>query len=376
MDGWCIGLMSGTSMDAVDAALCRFNAGSFGGVQQSASSSYPEPVRQRLLELQAAPDKPLTLRELAQLEQAVTHAFVAATRAVLAQAGLRPEQILVVGAHGQTVFHDPLTARSSYQLIDPGSLAVLTGIRVVADFRRADIALGGQGAPLVPAFHHFVFGGLPDAAIVNIGGIANVTLLGAQVHGFDTGPGNGLMNEWAQRHLGVTFDAQGAWAASGRLDPELLEILLAEPFFALSPPKSTGRDAFNLDWATRCDPALGQRAPANVQRTLCELTARTIADAIHAHAAPIRSVHVCGGGAHNQFLMSRLRTLLAAATVETTAALGLHPDWVEAAAFAWLGWRRLQGLTGNLRQVTGAREEAVLGGLYCPAPVTFLAARS
>lgn len=365
--------MSGTSMDAVDAALCRFDATGFAGVAATASRAYPNTVRDRLLQLQAAPDTPVTLHELAFLEQSVTQAFAAATQDLLVRAELDPAQVLAIGAHGQTVYHDPRQARSSLQLIDPGRLAVQTGIRVVADFRRADIALGGQGAPLAPAFHQAVFGTEPGAAVVNIGGIANVTLLGAQVCGFDTGPGNGLMNEWVRRHLGTEFDDQGAWAASGTLDPELLEILLADPYFSQPPPKSTGRDTFNLDWAMRRDPALTRRPPADVQRTLCELTARTITDALAGRTAPVHarenSVHVCGGGARNRFLMSRLNALLESATVQTTASLGLDPDWVEAAAFAWLAWRRLQELPGNLCSVTGAHSAAILGGLYCPVPM-------
>jgi anhydro-N-acetylmuramic acid kinase len=270
------------------------------------------------------------------------------------------------------VFHDTSAQPwATQQLGDPSRIAARSGIATVADFRRKDVALGGQGAPLVPAFHHALFASADEArCALNIGGIANVTLLpdadAARVRGFDTGPGNGLMDEWSERHLGRAYDADGAFAASGRCNGPLLQALLADPYFNRPPPKSTGRGYFQLAWVERRFPALASLAPADVQATLAELTTRSIAADILAHQPDTRRVLVCGGGGRNGYLMQSLRAALPACTVQPSDDYGLDAGWVEAAAFAWLAMRTLEGLPGNLPGVTGASRPAVLGGIFKP----------
>jgi anhydro-N-acetylmuramic acid kinase len=365
-----LGLMSGTSMDGVDAALCEFADGHFTRIVASGARRYAAPLRAALLKLQR--DQPaLTLDRLARLDHGVARHFAAAATAVLAKAGVDAGAVRAIGAHGQTVFHDPAGARSSLQLGDPGLIAAQAGIATVADFRRADIALGGQGAPLAPAFHHAMFAtGAEPRCVVNIGGIANVTVLPdgdpARVRGFDTGPGNALLDEWIQARRRRAFDKDGRWAASGAVEPKLLGALLADPWFRRRPPKSTGRGEFNLAWAQRRFRTLSWLPPASVQRTFAELTARSIADAIARHAAGTRRVLVCGGGARNAHLLQRLGELVSPAVVESTSAHGLDPQQVEAVAWAWLAMRTVNGLPGNVPAVTGARRAAVLGGLYRP----------
>lgn len=368
MHALCIGLMSGTSMDAVDAALCAFDGTRFGRVQATASVRYPPELRARLLRLQRD-NGALTIAELCELDNAVAEGFAAAAQRLLADAALVPAAIRAIGSHGQTVFHDPERVRSSIQLGNPSLIAARTGITTVADFRRADIARGGHGAPLVPAFHHALFANpLEPRCIVNIGGIANITILPGGDHdavrGFDTGPGNGLMDEWCELHLGEPYDAEGRLAAGGELQADLLEALLAEPYFSRPFPKSTGRDQFNLAWAQYRYPRLGLLRPADVQRTFCELTALSITRAIREHAPATRRVLPCGGGALNPFLLGRLRNVLDGIAVDDAARYGVDVGWVEAAAFAWLAMRALEGLPGNLPGVTGASTDTVLGGIY------------
>jgi anhydro-N-acetylmuramic acid kinase len=363
-----VGLMSGTSMDGVDAALCVFEAERFAGVRATHTVAYAEALRQRLLALQREL-QPIALGELAELDNAVAQGFVAATLGLLAKAGVEAGAVRAIGSHGQTVFHDPERARSSLQLGNPAWISQHTGIDTVADFRRADIALGGHGAPLVPAFHHAQFARAGEArCIVNIGGIANLTILPgddrAAVRGFDTGPGNGLMDEWAELHLSERFDAGGRFAAAGTLHEPLLAALQADPYFGREPPKSTGRAEFNLAWAQRRYPRLGHLRPADVQRTFCELTVRTLTQAIRRHAPDTRRVLPCGGGARNEFLLARLREAQRGIAVETSDAWGLDAGAVETSAFAWLAMRAIHGLPGNLPGVTGASREAVLGGVY------------
>jgi len=363
-----VGLMSGTSMDGVDGVVCAFEGTTFRGVQAHAATAYPPELRGRLLRLQRE-SPALTLRELAQLDRAVARAFADTALATMAAAALPASSIQAIGSHGQTVFHDPVTVGSSLQLGDPNAIAQATGVTTVADFRRADIALGGHGAPLVPAFHQALLASaeLPRA-VVNIGGIANVTLLADEhshtVCGFDTGPGNGLMDEWAEQHLRQPYDAGGEFAGRGRLQLPLLEALLEEPYFAAPPPKSTGRGEFNLDWLQRRYPALQLLEAADVQRTLCELTAYTISEAILRHGPGTHEVLVCGGGIKNQPLMRRLGELLGSMRLRSIAEAGIDPQQVEAAAFAWLAMRAIKGLPGNLPAVTGASRPAVLGGIY------------
>jgi anhydro-N-acetylmuramic acid kinase len=364
-----LGLMSGTSMDGVDAALCELRNRRFLRVVGSHAQPYPMALRDELLNLQRT-QPAITLETFARLDHAVGATFADAALTLLREVGLTPGEIRAIGSHGQTVFHDPAGVRSSLQLGDPSLIAATTGITTVADFRRADVARGGQGAPLVPAFHHSVFASDWEArAVVNIGGIANLTALpGADaraVRGFDTGPGNGLMDEWImQSQQRQPMDRDGRWAASGTLHDGLLQALQGDPYFAQQPPKSTGREYFNVEWMRKRCPQLGELSAADVQRTLCELTASTIATAVQKHASSTGSLYVCGGGAANTFLMRRLKELLPKVSVSDTGKLGLAPNLVEPAAFAWLAMRTLQELPGNLPAVTGASRDAVLGGIY------------
>lgn len=357
-----IGLMSGTSMDGIDAALVRF--GDTGmDLLATLARPYPGPLRERLIAarqvtgLRAPGDVP-------ELDRAVGDCFRDAANALLAAAGVDAADVAAIGSHGQTLRHEPGGDHPyTLQIGNPEVIATGTGITTVADFRAADIALGGQGAPLAPAFHEWLFGQPGRHRVVlNIGGIANVTVLhgdGAPTTGFDTGPGNTLLDAWTQRHKAEPCDRDGAWAAAGRVDGDLLDRLLADPYFAAPPPKSTGFEHFNLKWLDRF--GVAALDPADVQATLCQLTAQTIADAIPGET---QEVLACGGGVHNAELMRRLRSALADAKLRSTAIAGLDPDWVEAAAFAWLAMRTLAGLPGNLPSVTGAEREAVLGVVH------------
>ncbi|WP_428310792.1 anhydro-N-acetylmuramic acid kinase [Hydrocarboniphaga sp.] len=365
-----IGLISGTSQDGIDAVLAEFEHGQFQRLLATHSGAYPPAIRSRLLEL-GYEASPVTLAEYAALDRAVADAFADTAIELLRIAGVDHAAVNVLGSHGQTVFHDAVGIANSLQLGDPSRIAVRSRIVTVADFRRADVALGGQGAPLLPVFHHALFAedGRP-AAVLNLGGIANLTLLpsadAAAVRGFDCGPANGLMDEWAELHTGARYDADGAFAASGKVHVPLLEALLADPYFALPAPKSTGRGYFRLAWVRALWPTLDQLPAADVQRTLCELTARSALQALQAAMPEARELLVCGGGVRNRFLMQRLRALAPQLRVESTEARGLHPDWVEATAFAWLAVQRLDGCAGNLPGVTGASRAAVLGGVFDP----------
>lgn len=354
--------MSGTSLDGVDCALADF-AGAAPKTVATHFAPFDAPLRAELLALQGKTDNELDRAALAANH--LVRAYAGAVASVLKQSGVDAGAIRAIGAHGQTIRHRP-EAGYTLQINNPALLAELTGISVVADFRARDIAAGGQGAPLVPAFHRAVFGATGKArVIVNIGGIANLTVLAADggVLGFDTGPGNVLMDLWIQRHQGATHDAGGAWAASGNVLPDLLAKLRAEPYLALKPPKSTGRDLFNPDWLARH--VGGAAAPADVQATLCEFTAATIVDAIAAQMGDTSvEIFVCGGGVHNTTLQARLRALATRWSWQGTDALGVDPDWVEAMAFAWLAQQTLEGQPGNIASVTGARGPRVLGALY------------
>ena len=361
-----IGLMSGTSADGVDAVIAEFEQGRFLRLAATHHQPHAAQLRVALLALGRDSGAQLPLATLASLDVAIAQQFATATHAVLAAATLLASDIRALGSHGQTIFHEPKLLHSSLQLGDPNHIAALTGIPVVADFRRMDIALGGEGAPLVPAFHAAIFASEAPTAVVNIGGIANVTLLpgttAGVTTGYDCGPGNALMDEWAMRHLGKPLDEAGRFAAQGQILPTLLAAWRATPYFQLAPPKSTGRSLFNLEWANAlAEGGLEQYAPADVQASFCELTASTICDAIPSGSG---RVLVCGGGAFNQHLMGRIAALLPSARVGSTDSAGLPPQWVEAAAFAWLAHQRIHQLPGNLPSVTGASRLAVLGGLY------------
>lgn len=354
------GLMSGTSLDGVDAVLVDFS-GAQARVIATAYAPFDATLRSELLLLQTPGHDELTRASL--VANALAQAYGDQVRALLRGAGVTAQAVRAIGAHGQTVRHRP-DLGVTIQLNNAALLAELTGIDVIADFRSRDVAAGGQGAPITPAFHRAYFGAPGRNRIVlNIGGIANATILPAdgQALGFDTGPGNVLMDLWAMRHLGVPYDADGAFAASGRSDATLLKDLLEEPFFTLPAPKSTGRDLFNAAWL---DGRLANHSatPANVQATLLSLTVTSVVNAVAKAAA--QEVFVCGGGAHNRALMQDLATALAPAKVETTEALGIPADWVEAVAFAWLAREHCAGRLIDLASITGARANRVLGCLY------------
>ncbi|MDP1646838.1 MAG: anhydro-N-acetylmuramic acid kinase [Rubrivivax sp.] len=365
-----IGLMSGTSLDGVDAVLAHDTAGGNAQVRASAhvSLSMPETLRGELLALNQAGANELHRGALAA--NAVSELYAEAVAKLLRQAGVTAADVAAIGAHGQTVRHRPQEFDGTgytLQLINGALLAERTGIGVVCDFRSRDVAAGGQGAPLVPAFHAACFAQPgTDVAVLNVGGIANLTLLRADgdVQGFDCGPGNVLMDLWCRRHRGTAIDAGGAWAAGGRVDAVLLERLLAEPYFGRAPPKSTGRDLFDAAWLdTRL--AATTASTQDVMATLVELTARAAVDALRRHAPNTRSLLVCGGGAYNGHLMSCLAELLGRdSTVRSSADTGLPPEQVEALAFAWLAQAHLARRSGNLPAVTGARGPRVLGALY------------
>lgn len=369
--------MSGTSLDGVDGVVLSSTPRSGHRVTASVHLDMPATLRTALMALQhSGPDE---LHRSHCAANALAQAYAQVVHQLLASSGLSARDIRAIGAHGQTVRHQPTAATQptttpqpdpaqpwlayTVQLNNPALLAELTGITVVADFRSRDVAAGGQGAPLVPAFHQAMFGHANAVAVVNIGGMANVTVLhpGHPVTGFDTGPGNVLMDLWCERHRGTHFDEGGQWAASGRCVDTLLQQMLAEPFFALRGPRSTGRDHFNAAWLDRHLQPHPTLAPQDVQATLLQLTARSIA---HALPAVTRQLVVCGGGGLNQRLLAALSEALPGTQVTPSDRLGLPLMDVEAAAFAWLAQRTLDGLPGNVVQVTGAAGPRVLGAIY------------
>ncbi|UHQ20588.1 anhydro-N-acetylmuramic acid kinase [Lysobacter sp. KIS68-7] len=359
-----VGLISGTSADGIDAALVRFDGAHCTLVK---GDTYPwnAALRTRLVELGQGGDA-TSLDELGALDIQVAEAFAQAALQVIAAARVSPKDVRSIGSHGQTVRHRPAAKHPfTWQLGDGNVIAERTDIDSVADFRRRDVAAGGQGAPLVPAFHAAMLQDAnEDRAVLNLGGIANFTLLPARgdVRGFDTGPANALMDAWCERHRGTPYDAHGAFAASGTADMALLERLRAEPWFALPPPKSSGREQFHLSWVQ--SHLSGTERAEDVQATLLELTAVTVVDALRAHQPQTRRVLVCGGGVHNPILLARIAAQLPGVHVESTQAHGLDPDFVEAMAFAWLARETLAGRPGNLPAVTGARGARVLGVVY------------
>ena len=369
-----IGLMSGTSLDGADGVLVDFSGGALR-VVASATQAFPPAFRAELLALNTSgPDElhraAMAANQLAALYARVVQALVQQGAAQ----GIAAGQIAAIGAHGQTVRHQPSStppAEWGYtlQLNNPALLAELTGLQVVADFRSRDVAAGGQGAPLAPAFHQGVFG-RTDATVcvLNLGGISNLSVLPpagqAPVLGFDCGAGNALMDAWCQRHTAQPFDDGGAWAASGTLIPALLASLLDEPYFALPPPKSTGRDLFSLAWLDRKLAAFSAERPEDVQNTLAEFTVSPCVAAVNSYGKDSKSLIVCGGGAFNQHLLRRLQAGLPRLCVEPSGLHGLPPLEVEAAAFAWLARQALLGQAGNLPSVTGAAGPRVLGAIY------------
>lgn len=362
-----VGLISGTSVDAIDAVLVDFATGRARLVAASAVP-YPTPLRHALLDL-AQGDGLTTLDRLGELDAQVAMCFAEAANRVIIEAGVDRPAIAAIGSHGQTIWHRPGAAYPfTLQIGDPTRIAEATGCTVVADFRRRDMAAGGQGAPLMPAFHAaMIAAGNEPRAVLNLGGIANLTLLpagrGTPVRGFDTGPASCLLDAWALRHRGEPFDRDGLFATQGRCNAGLLEALLAEPYFSLPAPKSTGREVFNLGWLER---QLAGRSIgcADVQATLLELTARTVAAALKREMPDAARVFACGGGVHNPALMAALARALAPTSLVTTGALGIDPDYVEAMGFAWLARETITGRPGNLPAVTGAAGPRILGAIY------------
>lgn len=363
-----IGLMSGTSLDGVDGVLVDFSQGT--QVLQHATCGFSDELRAELLALNT-PGGQDELHRAALAANALVRCYAQVVQQLLANSKIAAHQVTAIGAHGQTVRHRPqMFDGTGYtlQLNSPALLAELTGITVVADLRSRDVAAGGQGAPLVPAFHQGVFGVPKQTALVlNIGGIANLSVLGADgsVLGFDTGTGNALMDSWCLCHTGKAYDEGGQWAASGKLIPELLAAMLSDPYLAQEPPKSTGRDLFHAEWlAQHLQRHAAQAAPADVQTTLTEFTAASCADAVQRFGKGGQQLLVCGGGALNTYLMQRLAALLPDVKVGTTAERGLPPLEVEAAAFAWLARQCMLSLPGNLASVTGASGPRILGAIY------------
>jgi anhydro-N-acetylmuramic acid kinase len=358
-----IGIMSGTSLDGIDVVLADFS-GSVPALHQTFFIPYDETLRSQLLALHQSGDD--ELNRAALLSNQLSHLYAEAVISLLSQSNVACEQVIAIGCHGQTVRHCPEADKNyTIQLVNAALLAELTQVTVVADFRSRDIAAGGQGAPLVPAFHQAIFmSAYSTRAIVNIGGIANITRLESDqaVIGFDCGPGNLLLDAWCLRHTGQPYDKNGDWAAQGKIIPDLLEKLLATQFFSFSPPKSTGRDFFNIKWLEGY--LSGNEALADVQATLLQLTVSTIADAIQRDCLTVNEVYVCGGGAHNKLLIERLREALPDRNVSLTDELGVAADWVEAYAFAWLAQQVILGKPINLSAVTGAKGERILGAIY------------
>ena len=389
MPAFYIGLMSGTSLDGVDGVLVEYPdvlpglpAPGNARVMAHASAPFPLALRHEFLALNTPGNDEIHRGSLAANQLARIYAGVVAQLLVLS--GIPGNQVAAIGAHGQTVRHRPQefdvsdlqghagSGGYTVQLNNPALLAELTGIDVVADFRSRDVAAGGQGAPLVPAFHLEMFA-QPDqaVAVLNIGGISNVTLVPTvnalnadEVTGFDCGPGNALMDHWCQRHTGQAFDAEGSWAASGQVNDALLNALLDEPYFAKAPPKSTGRDLFNARWLEAKLSAFGTLAPVDVQATLTELTASACATCVNSYGSNSKELIVCGGGALNAHLLARLQARLPAVRVVSSDACGLPPLQVEAAAFAWLARKAVLRQTGSLPKVTGAKGARILGAIY------------
>jgi anhydro-N-acetylmuramic acid kinase len=369
-DSLYVGLMSGTSVDAIDSALVRCDSDGVA-ILTTHQHAIPSELKQRIAAISNSGSN--EIERLGILDRELGLLFAEATNELLRAAKVRPAQVRAIGSHGQTIRHRPPSAAAlakesfSLQIGDPNTIAELTGITTVADFRRRDIAAGGEGAPLAPAFHAAALAkpGV-NRAIVNIGGIANASFLeGTELQGgFDTGPGNTLLDHWILLHCGKSYDHNGQWAATGQVHQMLLDQLLAHPYFHKTGPRSTGKEEFNLTWLESNLVEFDKITSVDVQATLVELTCTSISRAIWNNLLNVTEIYICGGGAHNSHLMQRLAEQLAPATVASTSHIGMDPDWVEAAMFAWLASRTLEGLAGNSPTVTGAVGARVLGGIY------------
>ena len=360
-----VGMVSGTSLDGLDTALIGLDERGCE-VVCARTTSFPQKLSDSLATLVTNPNT--DLRILGALDIQLAEFAADCVLALLADAGCGPDDVAAIGFSGHTVFHQPSPPHAfTMQIGDPNRIAARTRITTVADIRRMDVAFGGQGAPVLPALHAWLFSDPEEVrVVVNIGGIANLTCLnpGRPVTGFDSGPGNALMNAWSRLHDRGPFDRDGQWARSGTVVTALLQRLRSDEYFSLPAPKSTGIEHFNLAWVQSALLNDSEDAPADVQATLLDLTATTIADAVKANEQEVQRGIGCGGGAYNKALVERLEALVAPAVLETSAAQGLEPEWVEAAGFAWLARARVNGEIGNLPSVTGAREPAVLGGVY------------
>lgn len=353
--------MSGTSLDGIDTALMDFS-GNTPKLLDTYYQAYPAELQETLLALHHPSPNELHQSQMTAIELA--HRYADATKQLLLKADIKAEDVRAIGCHGQTVRHCPSDGYT-LQLVNPALLAELSGIAVVSDFRSRDIAAGGQGAPLVPAFHHKMLRHPAiHRVIVNIGGISNLTNLppAQATSGFDCGPGNLLMDAWIKRHRGLPYDKDGSWAASGVVISELLQAMLDEPYMHALPPKSCGRDLFNMRWLEQ--KLRGNEAPTDVQATLLALTGHAISTAILRHCPGADEVYLCGGGAHNQTLVAFLKNALAGCRIQLTDQLGINADWLEAIAFAWLAQQTIHGLCANLPEATGARHSCILGAIY------------
>jgi len=366
MEEHYIGLMSGTSADGLDAALVSFSNANIE-LKNSLFTPYPDSLRQQVLDIAHGIDD--NLENCYRLDLELGRFYANCCQRLLQKAQTAPSAVKAIGSHGQTVRHRPNGSHPfTAQLGDPNTLAQRMGITTVTDFRRRDLAAGGQGAPLAPAFHAQCLHS-PDEnrVILNIGGMANITILNHNssqtIIGFDTGPGNVLLDYWYSQHQEGRYDANGDWGAAGKVNQPLLQQLLMEDYFQQPIPKSTGRECFNGSWLDEKLNAF-KLPPADIQATLCQLSADSIADAIQQQASDTQRVLVCGGGVHNKDLIRRLRQKLPAMQVDSTANAGIDPDWVEAMLFAWLAKQTIEGLTGNLTSVTGAQQPVILGGIY------------
>lgn len=356
--------MSGTSLDGIDASLVKCSQSSVDFVD-ALCVPYPKDLREQLSRLITEPR--IDFLSYGQLNIRLAKCYADAVAALIKKTTLESADIKAIGCHGQTIFHHPPTTQSndffSLQLGDPSTLAKLSKIDVVADFRNADIALGGQGAPLAPSFHQFAFSGEDGCAVLNLGGIANVSLISPDnVIAFDTGPASTLLDTWIQKHQQKQYDDRGSWATSGSVNQSLLQLLMDDPYFKEAPPKSTGFERFNLNWLQALLDKTETIAPQDVQATLLELTATSISDALGQYFKG-DTVFVCGGGIHNTALINRLKDLNKL-TIVSTEERGINPDWMEAMAFAWFAYKNLKLETVSLPDVTGATKATILGGLY------------
>lgn len=365
-----VGLMSGTSVDSIDAAIveCTPNSTTLIATREHPISSE---TRSRIVTLSQKGDD--EIENMGRLDRELGKLFAEATLELLHASKTPINTITAIGSHGQTIRHRPPSAAKNgeecftLQIGDPNTIAECTGITTVADFRRRDVAAGGEGAPLAPAFHRAAFASAGvNRAIINIGGIANASILQGEelAMGFDTGPGNTLLDQWIAEHQGTRYDAGGDWAAEGEVSARLMESMLCHPFLSQSGPRSTGKEAFNLDWLKDRQSSLPPISAQNTQATVAEFTAQTIVAGLRSSGTVLDEVYICGGGAHNTDLMRRLYRLLSPIHLDTTEALGMDPDWVEAAAFGWLAQQTLKELSGNAPAVTGARGPRVLGGVF------------